>query len=61
MSEKIQTIPIAKPWMGEAEAEAARRPIMSAWVTQSPEVATFETEFADYLGSNLKTLSTTIG
>jgi perosamine synthetase len=52
MSEKIQTIPIAKPWMGEAEAEAARRPIMSGWVTQGPEVAAFETEFADYVGSN---------
>lgn len=27
MSEKIQNIPIAKPWMGEEEAEAAKRPI----------------------------------
>ncbi|AKG23976.1 DegT/DnrJ/EryC1/StrS family aminotransferase [Calothrix sp. 336/3] len=52
MSEKIQTIPIAKPWMGEAEAEAARRPIMTGWVTQGPEVAAFEQEFATYVGSN---------
>ncbi len=51
MSEKIQNIPIAKPWMGEAEAEAARRPIMSGWVTQGPEVAAFEREFATYVGS----------
>ncbi|MCP6759272.1 MAG: DegT/DnrJ/EryC1/StrS family aminotransferase [Fischerella sp. CENA71] len=51
MSEKIQTIPIAKPWMGEAEAEASRRAIMSGWVTQGPEVSAFEQEFAAYLGA----------
>ncbi|MBD2437154.1 DegT/DnrJ/EryC1/StrS aminotransferase family protein [Nostoc sp. FACHB-110] len=50
MSEKIQTIPIAKPWMGEAEAEAAKRPILAGWVTQGPEVAAFEQEFAAYVG-----------
>ncbi|OYD99132.1 aminotransferase DegT [Nostoc sp. 'Peltigera membranacea cyanobiont' 213] len=52
MSEKIQSIPIAKPWLGEAEAEAASRAIMSGWVTQGPEVAAFEQEFAAYLGAN---------
>ncbi|BAY94737.1 MULTISPECIES: DegT/DnrJ/EryC1/StrS family aminotransferase [unclassified Tolypothrix] len=51
MSEKIQTIPIAKPWMGEAEAEAAKRPILAGWVTQGPEVAAFEQEFATYVGA----------
>ncbi|MFB2773260.1 DegT/DnrJ/EryC1/StrS family aminotransferase [Pelatocladus sp. BLCC-F211] len=51
MSEKIQTIPIAKPWMGEAEAEASRRAIMSGWVTQGPEVSGFEQEFAAYVGA----------
>ena len=51
MSEKLQNIPIAKPWMGEAEAEAASRAIMSGWVTQGPEVAAFELEFATYVGS----------
>lgn len=51
MSEKIQTIPIAKPLMGEAEAEAAKRPILSGWVTQGPEVAAFEIEFAAYVGA----------
>ncbi len=44
-------IPIAKPFMGEAEAEAARRPILSGWVTQGPEVAAFETEFAAMTGA----------
>lgn len=52
MSEKIQNIAIAKPWLGEAEAKAASRAIMSGWVTQGPEVAAFEQEFATYLGVN---------
>jgi len=39
-------IPVARPWMGEQEAEAARRAILSGWVTQGPEVAAFEREFA---------------
>jgi perosamine synthetase len=42
-------IPIMKPWLGEAETEATKRPIMSGWVTQGPEVAAFEREFADYV------------
>lgn len=40
-------IPIAKPWIGEREAEAARRVILSGWITQGPEVAAFEGEFAE--------------
>lgn len=44
-------IPITKPWMDEREAEAARRPLLSGWVTQGPEVAAFEREFADYVGA----------
>jgi len=44
-------IPVARPWMGEEEAAAARRAILSGWVTQGPEVAAFECEFADAVGA----------
>lgn len=42
-------IPIAKPLIGEPEAEAARRAVLSGWITQGPEVAAFEREFSDYV------------
>ena len=44
-------IPVARPWLGEAEAEAARRAILSGWVTQGPEVEAFEREFAAYVSA----------
>ena len=44
-------IPIAKPWTGEEELEAVRRPLLSGWVTQGPEVLAFEHEFAEFVGS----------
>jgi perosamine synthetase len=44
-------IPFARPWMDEREADAARRVILSGWVTQGPEVAAFEREFAEAVGA----------
>ena len=45
-------IPIAKPVLDEREVEAVRRVILSGWVTQGPEVAAFEREFAEYVGAS---------
>ncbi|MBI3298598.1 MAG: DegT/DnrJ/EryC1/StrS family aminotransferase [Elusimicrobia bacterium] len=50
-SSKTQLLPVAKPWLGEEEAAAARRAILSGWVTQGPEVAAFEREFAAFVGA----------
>ncbi|HUO05329.1 MAG TPA: DegT/DnrJ/EryC1/StrS family aminotransferase [Candidatus Binataceae bacterium] len=51
MPEQSGFIPVAKPWMDEREADAARRSILSGWVTQGPEVAAFEQEFAAMVGA----------
>ena len=44
-------IPITRPWMDDCEAEAARRVILSGWVTQGAEVAAFEQAFAEMVGA----------
>lgn len=51
MSEATHNIPIAKPVLGEREVDAVRRVVLSGWVTQGPEVAAFEEEFAEYVGA----------
>ena len=51
MSENKPMIPIARPTLDEREVEAVRRVILSGWVTQGPEVAAFEREFAAFVGA----------
>jgi perosamine synthetase len=50
-SAPLPQIPVAKPFLDEEEAEAVRRVILSGWVTQGPEVAAFESEFATFVGA----------
>lgn len=44
-------IPIAKPYLGEEEASAARVAILSGWVSQGPKVKEFEENFARLVGA----------
>ena len=47
----MSPIPVARPFLDERDVEAVRRAILSGWVTQGPEVAAFEREFADARGA----------
>jgi perosamine synthetase len=44
-------IPIAMPVLEKAEAEAAGQAVLSGWVSQGPQVAAFEQEFAAAVGA----------
>ncbi|MGR4925903.1 DegT/DnrJ/EryC1/StrS family aminotransferase [Bradyrhizobium sp. CAR08] len=44
-------IPIAAPLLADEEADAARAVVLSGWVSQGPEVAAFEGEFAALVGA----------
>jgi dTDP-4-amino-4,6-dideoxygalactose transaminase len=44
-------IPIAIPLLAEAEADAAREAVLTGWVSQGPQVAAFEREFAALVGA----------
>ncbi len=46
------TIPLTRPWMDELEAEAARQVLVSGWVTQGPQVAAFERDFAEWVDAD---------
>jgi len=47
----MKKIPIARPYLGEEESEAAAAVILSGWVTQGPKVEEFERKFAEYVGA----------
>ncbi|MGD8451509.1 MAG: DegT/DnrJ/EryC1/StrS family aminotransferase [Phycisphaerae bacterium] len=51
MSPQPDFIPVARPWLDDAEAAAAGEVIRSGWVTQGPQVAAFEREFAEAIGA----------
>ena len=44
-------IPIAIPFLGKEEADAAHSTTLSGWVTQGPKVAEFEDNFSAFVGS----------
>lgn len=43
-------IPVARPFIGEAEESAVLEVLRSGWITQGPRVANFEQAFAAYIG-----------
>jgi dTDP-4-amino-4,6-dideoxygalactose transaminase len=45
-------IPIALPLLGTNEADAARDAVLSGWVSQGPQVAEFERDFARLIGAH---------
>jgi perosamine synthetase len=44
-------VPIVRPHLGKAEADAAARVVRSGWVMQGPEVAAFEGELSAAVGA----------
>ena len=62
MSEK-RIIQISLPSTGEEEWQATKEPLMSGWLTQGPQVATFEKAFAEkhHVKHALATTSCTTG
>ncbi|MDC1213948.1 DegT/DnrJ/EryC1/StrS family aminotransferase [Rhodospirillales bacterium] len=44
-------VPLAKPYLDNAEAQAAQKTILSGWVTQGPQVFEFEKEFSELVGA----------
>src|ERR1700748_66958 len=44
-------IPIALPLLEDDEANAAREVVLTGWVSQGPQVAAFECEFAALVGA----------
>lgn len=49
-AQRVRTIPIASPSLGEEEWQACREPLLSGWLTQGPKVAEFERRFSNRHG-----------
>jgi dTDP-4-amino-4,6-dideoxygalactose transaminase len=47
----VARIPITAPVVDDREIAAVAAPLRSGWLTQGPEVAAFEREFAEYVGT----------
>ncbi len=45
-------VPLARPWVGLEEAEAAAEVVASGWLIQGPKVAEFEERFAERMGAS---------
>jgi perosamine synthetase len=45
------SVPITKPWLGEAEELAVLEVLRSGWLVQGPKVAEFERKVAAYVGA----------
>jgi perosamine synthetase len=50
-TDKLPLVPLVRPSLGDAEVAETSRVIRSGWITQGPEVAAFEREFAAAVGS----------
>ena len=49
-NEPASMIPVARPFIGEAEESAVLEVLRSGWITQGPRVASFEQAFSAYIG-----------
>jgi perosamine synthetase len=46
-----QSIPIARPYLGQEEEQAVIQSLRSGWLSQGPRVGEFEKQFAQYVGA----------
>jgi nucleotide sugar dehydrogenase len=51
VSQEPPPVALARPELGEDEAQAVADVVRSGWIMQGPRVAKFETDFAEFVGS----------
>jgi perosamine synthetase len=51
LTKLMSAVPVARPYFGREEEEAAATVLRSAWVAQGPRVAEFENQFARTVGA----------